>query len=432
MPAVVSEVLENSIAQELEIEKGDKIISINNEKPQDMIDYRYMMCSEEIELEIEKTNGETEIYEIEKDFDEDLGVVFESAVFDRIKPCTNRCIFCFVDQQPEGLRKSLYIKDDDYRLSYLQGTYVTLTNLTQKDRERIEKLHLGPLYVSVHTTNPELRVKMLSNPRAANIIEDLKWLKKADIPIHAQIVLCPGYNDGQELERTLSDFAKFKSIIESVAIVPVGITKFHQNGLKTLTKSNALHVIKQVEEFNKKVKKQLAMASDEFFLKADYPVPEKKYYGNFAQIEDGVGALRLLMDDFEKNRKKIPLSVKKPKEIIFATTPSAAKLVGCIADELNKVKNLKCNVVELKNNFFGDNVIVAGLITGNDLICQLKEKSKELNIKNVIIPSIMLRPFTEDFLDNVTLKEVEQALECKVFPIKDIYSAREIIDIIKS
>ena len=277
MPAVVSEVLENSIAQELEIEKGDKIISINNEKPQDMIDYRYMMCSEEIELEIEKTNGETEIYEIEKDFDEDLGVVFESAVFDRIKPCTNRCIFCFVDQQPEGLRKSLYIKDDDYRLSYLQGTYVTLTNLTQKDRERIEKLHLGPLYVSVHTTNPELRVKMLSNPRAANIIEDLKWLKKADIPIHAQIVLCPGYNDGQELERTLSDFAKFKSIIESVAIVPVGITKFHQNGLKTLTKSNALHVIKQVEEFNKKVKKQLAMASDEFFLKADYTVHEKKY-----------------------------------------------------------------------------------------------------------------------------------------------------------
>lgn len=432
MPAVVSEVLENSIAQELEIEKGDKIISINNEKPQDMIDYRYMMCSEEIELEIEKANGETEIYEIEKDFDEDLGVVFESAVFDRIKPCTNRCIFCFVDQQPEGLRKSLYIKDDDYRLSYLQGTYVTLTNLTQKDRERIEKLHLGPLYVSVHTTNPELRVKMLSNPRAANIIEDLKWLKKADIPIHAQIVLCPGYNDGQELERTLSDFAKFKSIIESVAIVPVGITKFHQNGLKTLTKSNALHVIKQVEEFNKKVKKQLAMASDEFFLKADYPVPEKKYYGNFAQIEDGVGALRLLMDDFEKNRKKIPLSVKKPKEIIFATTPSAAKLVGCIADELNKVKNLKCSVIELKNNFFGDNVIVAGLITGNDLICQLKEKSKELNIKNVIIPSIMLRPFTEDFLDNVTLKEVEQALDCKIFPINDIYSAGEIIDIIKS
>ena len=210
MPAIISEVLEESIAQELDFQKGDKIISINGEKPQDMIDYRYMMCEEEIEIEIEKTNGEIEIYEIEKDFDEDLGIVFESAVFDRIKPCTNHCIFCFVDQQPEGLRKSLYIKDDDYRLSYLQGTYVTLTNLTSKDRERIERLHLGPLYVSVHTTNPKLRQQMLNNPKAANILEDLKWLKKADIPIHAQIVLCPDYNDGKELENTLKDFENFK------------------------------------------------------------------------------------------------------------------------------------------------------------------------------------------------------------------------------
>ena len=231
MSAVISEVLDDSIAQELGLNVGDKLLSVNKEKPQDMIDYRYMMCSEDVEIEIERLNGDIEIFEIEKDFDDDLGVVFESAVFDKIKPCTNHCIFCFVDQQPEGLRKSLYIKDDDYRLSYLQGTYVTLTNLTTKDRERIEKLHLGPLYVSVHTTNPELRVKMLSNPKAAGILEDLKWLKKADIPVHAQIVLCPGYNDGKELERTLSDLEKFKSIIRSIAIVPVGITRFHKNEL---------------------------------------------------------------------------------------------------------------------------------------------------------------------------------------------------------
>lgn len=428
MAAVISEVLEDSIAEELEFEPGDKIVSINGEKPRDMIDYRYMMCSEDIEVEIEKKNGEVEIIEIEKDFDEDLGIVFESAVFDRIKPCTNRCIFCFVDQQPEGLRESLYIKDDDYRLSYLQGTYVTLTNLTSKDRERIEALHLGPLYVSVHTTNPELRSKMLNNPKAANILEDLKWLKKADIPIHAQIVLCPGYNDGEELERTLNDFAKFKSIIQSVAIVPVGITKFHQNGLKSLTVENALHVIKLVENFNKKVKKQLAMASDEFFLKADYPIPERKYYGSFSQIEDGVGALRLLMDDFEKTKKKLPVSVKRPKEIVFATTPSAVKVMTEITDELNKIENLRCSVFELKNNFFGDNVIVAGLITGNDLISQLEGKK----IENLIIPSIMLRPFTNDFLDNVTVEEVEKALGCKIYPIKDIYSSREFIEIIKS
>lgn len=427
MSAIISEVLKDSIAQELEFQPREKILSINGEKPKDMIDYRYMMCSEEIDVEIEKLNGEIEIYEIEKDFDEDLGIVFESAVFDRIKPCTNHCIFCFVDQQPEGLRKSLYIKDDDYRLSYLQGTYVTLTNLTTKDRERIEQLHLGPLYVSVHTTNPELRVKMLNNPKAANIIEDLKWLKKADIPIHAQIVLCPGYNDGEELERTLNDFAKFKSIIQSIAIVPVGITRFHKNNLKTLTVENALHVIKQVEAFNKKVKKNMAMASDEFFLKADYPIPPKEYYGSFSQIEDGVGALRLLADDFEKIKKKLPKSIKQPKKLTFATTPSASKAMSEIAQELNKIENLECNVLTLKNHFFGENVIVAGLITGKDLISQLKGK----NLDEVIIPSIMLRPFTRDFLDNVTVEQAEKETGCKIHTIKDIYSTKELLGLIK-
>lgn len=427
MPAIVSNVLKDSIASELELEKGDEIISINGEKPKDLIDFRYMMCEENLDLEIKKLNGEVEIYEIEKDFDEDLGVVFESAVFDRIKPCTNRCIFCFVDQQPDGLRKSLYIKDDDYRLSYLQGTYVTLTNLTQKDRERIESLHLGPLYVSVHTTNPDLRAKMLNNPKAANILEDLKWLKKADIPVHAQIVLCPGYNDGKELERTLDDFAKFKSIIRSVAIVPVGITKFHKNNLKEITKENALHVIKQVEDFNKKVKKHLAMASDEFFLKADYPVPERKYYGSFSQIEDGVGALRLLMDDFEKNKKHLRTkTLDTPKKLTLATTFSAADVIKKVAEELNGINNLECEVVVLRNNFFGENVIVAGLITGQDLINQLKGK----DIETLVLPSIMLRPFTNDFLDNITISDVENALGCKVKVVQDIYSTKELFQFV--
>ncbi len=432
MSAIISDIIKDSIAEELEFQKGEIILSINGEKPKDMIDYRYMICSEEIEIEIQKLNNEIEVYEIEKDFDEDLGIIFESAVFDRIKPCTNHCIFCFVDQQPEGLRKSLYIKDDDYRLSYLQGTYITLTNLTSKDKERIEKLHLGPLYVSVHTTNPELRVKMLSNPKAANIIKDLEWLKKTDIPIHAQIVLCPGYNDKEELERTLNDFEKFKSIIQSIAIVPVGITKFHKNNLKTLTKENALHVIKQVENFNKKVKKNLAMASDEFFIKADYPIPPKKYYANFSQIEDGVGALRLLADDFEKIKKKLPQKIKTKKNFLFATTSSASKLIGEIVSELNKIENLSCEILELKNNFFGKNVTVAGLITGKDLIKQIKETTLPKNFNKVIIPSIMLKPYSQDFLDNITVDDVEKETGCKILTIKDIYSAKEIIDIIKS
>lgn len=428
MHAVISEIQENSIAEELGFKKGDKITAINGQIPHDLIDYRYMMCAEEIELKIEKTNGDIEIYEIEKDFDEDLGIIFESAVFDRIKPCTNHCIFCFVDQQPDGLRKSLYIKDDDYRLSYLQGTYVTLTNLTKKDRDRIEQLHLGPLYVSVHTTNPDLRVKMLNNPKAANIMNDLNRLKKADIPIHAQIVLCPGYNDKLELERTLNDLLTFKSIIQSIAIVPVGITCFHKNNLKTLTKENALHVIKQVENFNIKAKKQLAMASDEFFIKADYQIPDKKYYGSFAQIEDGVGALRLLIDDFEKTQKLLPESIRQKKQLTFATTECAKKVMKNIINRLNKIKNLQCDLVILKNNFFGENVTVAGLITGKDLIEQLKNKK----IEKLVIPSIMLRPFSEDFLDNITITDVEKALGCKVYIIKDIYCAKEFAEIINA
>ncbi len=427
MSAIISEILKNSIAEELEFKKGEKILSINGEKPKDMIDYKFLVCNEEIEIEIERLNGEIEIFEIEKDFEDDLGIVFESAVFDRIKPCTNHCIFCFVDQQPKGLRKSLYIKDDDYRLSYLQGTYITLTNLTDKDRDRIERLHLGPLYVSVHTTNPALRQKMLQNPKAGNIIEDLKWLKKADIPIHAQIVLCPGYNDGKELEKTFKDFEKFKSIIQSIAIVPVGITRFHKNNLKSLTKENALHVIKQVEKFNEKVKKHLAMASDEFFIKADYPIPEKAYYGSFSQLEDGVGALRLLMDDFEKTKKHLPSALKEPKEISFAVSASAVKVMRDVILTLNKIENLNCSMLELENKFFGNNVTVAGLITGNDLIEQAKNKG----IKNLVIPSIMLRPYSNDFLDGLTLDEVQKQVGSKIFVIKDIYSTKEFLDIIQ-
>ena len=213
MPAIVNKVLKDSIAEELEIAPQDEIMSIDGVKMLDMIDYNYLCKSELITLEIKKRNGEIEEIEIEKDFDEDLGIVFESAVFDRVKPCLNKCIFCFVDQQPKGLRETLYIKDDDYRLSYLQGTYITLTNLSDKDKERIKKMHLGPFYISVHTTNPDLRIKMLRNPNAGKIMENLTWFRKNKIPFHAQIVLCPGYNDGKELERTLNDLASLKHTV---------------------------------------------------------------------------------------------------------------------------------------------------------------------------------------------------------------------------
>lgn len=427
MPAKISEVEINSIADELGFERDDVILSINGEKLRDLIDYRFAVNAEYLEISLQKANGEIEEFEIEKDFDEDLGIIFESAVFDRIKPCTNRCIFCFVDQQPDGLRKSLYIKDDDFRLSYLQGTYITLTNMKESDWERIEKLGLGPLYISVHTTNPKLRTKMLNNPNAASIMNDLTRFKKAKIPLHIQIVLCPDLNDGEELERTLKDLSGFKSIVKSIAVVPVGITKFHKNNLQLLSKENAIRTIGIIENFNKSNKRHLAQASDEFFLKAQIPVPKKKYYGTFAQLEDGVGALRLLEDDFIKYKKNIPKSLQKSKSLTFATSNSAASVIQKIIDELNKVENLDCEMIELKNSFFGEDVIVAGLITGKDLISQLKGK----NIETLVIPSIMLRPYVKDFLDGITVSEVEVALGCKLLVIENIYSVKEIIDHIR-
>lgn len=324
MPAIVNSVLEGSIAQELEIQKGDEIISIDGVKMLDMIDYNFYMKSELITVEIKKTNGEIEEIEIEKDYDEDLGIVFESAVFDRIKPCLNHCIFCFVDQQPKGLRDTLYIKDDDYRLSYLQGTYITLTNFNDADRERIKRMHLGPFYVSVHTTNPELRVKMLRNPNAGKCLDNLKWFRANGIPFHAQIVLCPGINDGAELDRTLSDLAKLKNTVLSVAIVPVGLTQFRPDGeLRRVDKKCAAETIEIASKYKR------VCCSDEFFLLAGEPIPPSKYYGNFCQLDDGVGALRMTLDDFYTH--KLPESVSKPFKLVFACSYAAKDMLNEVA-----------------------------------------------------------------------------------------------------
>lgn len=428
MGAIISEVIKDSIAEEIGLEKNDEIIKINGIKPLDSIDYKFLSASEEIDLEIKKNNGEIEIIEIEKDFDEDLGIVFESAIFDKIKPCTNKCIFCFVDQQPEGLRDSLYVKDDDYRLSYLQGTYVTLTNLTQKDRERIETLKLGPFYVSVHTTNPELRVKMLRNPKAANIMQELEWLKKNKIPVHAQIVLCPGFNDGEELERTLTDLAKFKSIIKSIAVVPVGITKYRKEKLEPVTKEIAAHTILQIDNFNTKVKKNLACVSDEFFLLAEKEIPEAKYYGSFSQLDDGVGTLRLIMDDFKNRFKKVSKKLPKSVKFSFAVSKSAFNLFSKFAEQLNTRKNLKVEVFPIQSNFWGKDINVAGLICAQDIMEQLKGK----DISNLVISSVMLKPYTTEFLDGLTIEDIQKDLNCKIHVIYDFYSTKEIFDIIFS
>ncbi len=416
MPAKVSEVLKGSIAEELEIQPGDEILSIDDTQMIDMIDYNFMCKSDFLTIEVKKTDGEIEVIELEKDYDEDLGIVFESAVFDRVKPCLNKCIFCFVDQQPKGLRETLYVKDDDYRLSYLQGTYITLTNLKEEDKERIKRMHLGPFYVSVHTTNPDLRVKMLRNPNAGKALENLKWFRKNKIPFHAQIVLCPGYNDGAELERTLSDLAELKNTVSSVAIVPVGITQFRKEGLQQVDKKCAVETLDIASKYKK------VCCSDEFFLLAEREIPPTKYYGNFCQLEDGVGALRMLLDDFKSSA--LPKLIKKPLKISFAASYAAKYAIEKIAKDLNKIKNLTVTVNPVKSNYWGQDITVAGLITTDDLINTVKDLDTDM----VIIPTVMLKPYSEDFLDGKTLTYVKEQTGKDFFVVKDIYSMKEIVD----
>ncbi len=416
MPAIVSEVLKGSIAEELEIQPKDEIISIDDTKMSDMIDYNFLCKSELLTIEVKKPDGQTEVIEIEKDFDEDLGIVFESAVFDRVKPCLNKCIFCFVDQQPKGLRDTLYVKDDDYRLSYLQGTYITLTNLTEKDKERIKKMHLGPFYVSVHTTNPDLRVKMLRNPNAGKALENLDWFRKNKIPFHAQIVLCPGFNDGKELERTLSDLAKLKNTVLSTAIVPVGVTQFRKEGLKRVDKKCAEQTIDIASKYKR------VCCSDEFFLLAEREIPPSKYYGSFSQLEDGVGSIRLLLDDFKS--RKLPQKLAKPLKISFATSYAAKYAIEKIAKTLNNIENLEVSVNPVKSSYWGDDITVAGLITTDDLIRTVKDIDSDL----VIIPSVMLRPYSQDFLDGKTLDYVKKSTKKEFFVVEDIYSMKEIVE----
>ena len=418
MPALVSDIIEGSIAEELEITKGDVILSIDGEYMQDMIDYNFLCKNELITIEVQKQNGEIEEIEIEKDFDEDLGIVFESAVFDRVKPCLNNCIFCFVAQQPDGLRDTLYVKDDDYRLSFLQGTYITTTNLTDKDKERIAKLHLGPFYISVHTTNPELRVKMLKNQNAGKIMENLKWFADNDIPFHVQIVLCPDYNDGKELERTLKDLSTLGENLLSVAIVPVGVTQFRSDELKTVDKKVAEETLKIASKYKK------VCCSDEFFLLADKEIPDSKYYGNFSQLDDGVGSLRTIMDDFDS--LELPKKVNLPLTICFACSVAAKTAFEYISEGLNKIENLTCIVNPVKSTYWGKNITVAGLITSEDLINSIKD----IEADYVIVPSIMLKPYTNLFLDGNSLDYVKEKTGKNIVVFEDNYSVAEVLDIL--
>ncbi len=440
---IISEVRPDSIADELGLKKGDAILSVNGVAPKDIIELSFIVQDENINLAVKKAPqiqedgavlpGAMELFEIEKDEHEDLGIEFECAVFDGIKPCSNKCIFCFVDQQPKGLRESLYVKDDDWRTSYLQGTYITGTNLKEEDWQRIEALRLSPLYVSIHTTNPDLRVKMLNNKRASEVLPMLDRFKKANIEIHGQIVLCPGINDGKELERTLSDLKRYKRILKSLAIVPVGISKYREGSmLRPLVKENAKIIIDLLDEFNIYQKRHIAMASDEIFLTAEKDIPDKKYYGNFVQIEDGVGAIRLLLDDFNRHKKRFKKKLKQKKKVTLFTGAIAAKIFNDFKREIN-IENLDFEVIEVKNQFFGETINVAGLVVGYDILKSIQDKYFE----HIVIPSVMLRSGTDEFLDGITIADIKKEAKkqnpnVEMHIIKDCYNFNEIFTILNN
>lgn len=422
--AKINSVRPGSIAASLGVEPGDELVSINGEPVLDIIAYRYLTAAEEIEVEIVKADGQRLILEIEKDYNEDLGLEFAEATFDGLRRCQNKCLFCFVDQLPPGLRSSLYVKDDDYRYSFLTGNFITLTNLKPQDWERICRFRLSPLYISVHTTNPDLRAYILGNKRGAHILEQLKRLKEAGIEFHTQIVLCPGLNDGPELDRTLEDLFSFFPALRSIAVVPVGLTS-HRKGLfplKRYSREEALQVVEQVERWQRRFKRlvgsRLVYPADEFYLLAGLKLPPARFYEGFPQEENGVGLTRRFLDSFRQEIRKFfaqgRLPASLPRRILIATGKLAAPLLKELVDELqDKIQDLEIRVVSITNNFLGAEVTVAGLLGGEDIFRGLKEAQVKEG-ENVFIPSVMLKRGEDVFLDGWSLSDLKERLGIEI------------------
>ncbi|HIK36394.1 MAG TPA: TIGR03279 family radical SAM protein [Geminocystis sp. M7585_C2015_104] len=427
-PAVISRVIPNSIAAEIGFEVGDKIVSINGVKPRDLIDYQFLCADEYLQLEVIDRWGNTHFIEIEKDYDEDLGLEFETALFDGLIQCNNKCPFCFIDQQPPGKRKTLYLKDDDYRLSFLYGSYLTLTNLTPKEWERIEKMRLSPLYVSVHATEPDIRIRLLKNPRAGEIKKQIAWFEERRLQIHAQVVVCPNINDGQHLTTTLLDLFSFHKgeipAVISVAVVPVGLTKFRPPGdeLIPVTREKAREVIQQVQqlqiEFKRKCGSNFAWLADEWFLIAQEELPPESHYEDYPQIGNGVGSIRLFLREFETiARKRLPTKIPQKKEFFWVVGNAVEKAFQPLVEMLNRVENLQVELVALNSIYWGQKITVTGLLTGEDLLFHLQKRQP---LKEIILPAIMLKHDEDKFLDDMTLGELQSRLGVKIHPVRDV------------
>lgn len=426
---MIKEVYPESIAKELEIEAGDVLLEINGHEIEDVFDYRYLIKDEYVEVLVRKEDGEEWLLEIEKEYDDDLGVEFENSLMSEYRSCSNKCIFCFIDQMPPGMRETLYFKDDDSRLSFLQGNYITLTNMKQKDIDRIVDMQLAPINISVQTTNPELRCRMLNNRFAGEKLKFLDDLYEGQVEMNGQVVLCKGVNDGKELERTIDDLSKYLPFMRSVSVVPAGLSKYREGlyPLELFTKEEAERVIDLIESRQKECYEEYGLhfihASDEWYILAEREFPEEERYDGYIQLENGVGMMRLLISEFEAAFEAAVAAGEKceARTITIATARLAYPTICSFAEKMRKAfPELTINVCCIRNDFFGETITVSGLITGQDLIQQLLErKDAGMDLGGELhIPINMLRSGEEVFLDDVTVREVEEALGLKVIAVE--------------
>ena len=414
---VITAVEPGSIAEECGLEPGDRIAEINGNEIEDIFDYQYYIQDEFLNVLVLTKDDEECMLEIEKEEDEDLGILFESSLMDEYHSCCNKCIFCFIDQMPPGMRETLYFKDDDSRLSFLQGNYITLTNMKEKDLDRIIRYHLAPINISVHTTNPELRCQMLHNRFAGDIMDKIRRLADAEIPMNSQIVLCKGINDGEELDRTIRELGDFLPFMESLSVVPVGLTKYRENlyNLEEFTKEDAAKVLEQIhgwqEHFKETRGTSFVHASDEWFILAGQDFPSEEYYEGYGQLENGVGMMRLLITEVENRLDELEGDSRKRKVSIATAKLAYPTIVNLARKIQKKYPGIEIHVYCIMNHFFGEKVTVSGLLTGQDIIAKLKEQ--ELG-DVLFLPANVLKADEDIFLDDISLKELSDSLQVPV------------------
>ncbi len=424
---LIKQVEAGSIAEEMGIEAGDRLLKINGEAVEDVFDYQYMIEEEYVEVLIAKASGEEWLLEIDKEYEEDLGVEFENGLMDEYRSCTNKCIFCFIDQMPEGMRETLYFKDDDSRLSFLQGNYVTLTNMSEHDVERIIKYHLSPINISFQTTNPELRCRMLHNRFAGEALKKAERFFEAGIEMNGQIVLCKGFNDGEELERSISDLTRYLPHLKSVSVVPVGLSRYREGlePLEPFTREDARKVLARIHRWQEKLYPQWGLhfvhASDEWYILAGEELPDEENYDGYLQLENGVGMLRLMLEEFEEAFAGLSEPGKTEERILTGSyscvtgliaAPYIQRMAGRI---MERFPGIHIHVYPIRNDFFGERITVTGLLTGQDILAQLE--GKELG-EILYLPENVLRSGERVLLDDVTVEEIAGALQVQTDIVK--------------